>query len=338
MRSHNNSEEQCYWTADTMTVDGSLQMSDSRIPPSTPDTSALDIRSRWKPFIEDHDAQSYSYYLPQYDYGDEENDNNNNNNKNNKVFDKTQLAQWFRELHPASLVEGGDAWTDAMYKGERLLRKTAWVVLEDECSCEYGYSDTWQPMAKSPALLQTLKEVTAAVTQVTGCAFNSCNLNYYPQGGGVGFHADDEFLFDGLNRDTRIVSLSLCGGDSAAPASTSSTTTNWGARKFMVKRKLDGEHEDDAQEDQYSSTTSSSSSSSTGVQEMLLRHGDLMTMEGMFQKHYFHSIWPGDSKEFMDHPLTQGERINLTWRTIVKHLDGSDECLGKSCPLSAKNR
>jgi hypothetical protein len=26
--------------------------------------------------------------------------------------------------------------------------------------------------------------------------------------------------------------------------------------------------------------------------EVLLRHGDLMTMEGHFQKHYLHSVWP----------------------------------------------
>ena len=32
------------------------------------------------------------------------------------------------------------------------------------------------------------------------------------------------------------------------------------------------------------------------------------------------------------HPAAcQGERINLTWRTIVKHLDGSDECRGMVC-------
>ncbi len=72
---------------------GSLQMSDSRIPPpsTTPDTSALDIRSQWKPFIEDHDAQSYPYYLPHdydYDHDGEEKENNNN-----KVCEKTQLGR-----------------------------------------------------------------------------------------------------------------------------------------------------------------------------------------------------------------------------------------------------
>ena len=67
--------------------------------------------------------------------------------------------------------------------------------------------------------------------------------------------------------------------------------------------------------------------------EVELHHGDLMTMEGLHQLFYLHSVWPGDSLEHGDDPLTQGERINLTWRTIVRHLDGSDECKGMSCAL-----
>ena len=164
---------------------------------------------------------------------------------------------------------------------------------------------------------------------------NSVNLNYYPKGGGVGWHADDEYLFDGLNREMRIVSLSLCSKPTPSPSSPScaetkseddkegTTTTelnnntndaNFGARKFQVKQK-DKRYESD-------------------IHDILLSHGDLMTMEGMFQKHYLHSVWPGDSKKQMGHELCQGERINLTWRTIVRHLDGSEECRGLVCPLS----
>lgn len=57
-------------------------------------------------------------------------------------------------------------------------------------------------------------------------------------------------------------------------------------------------------------------------------------MEGYFQKFYLHSVWPGDSKDYSDSKYCQGERINLTWRTIVKHLDGSEACRGRSCPLA----
>lgn len=138
-----------------------------------------------------------------------------------------------------------------------------------------------------------------------------------------GFHADDEFLFDGLRNPTRIISLSLCRGNSTAQdQGAMGSGCEQGARKFLVKLKGNETEE----------TTSNEMASSN--YEQILQHGDLMTMEGMFQKHYFHSVWPGDSRDHMDDPFTQGERINLTWRTITKHLDGSDECKGKVCQLS----
>lgn len=159
-----------------------------------------------------------------------------------------------------------------------------------------------------------VNEITEVIRHVTGChTINSCNLNYYPQGGGVGFHADDEFLFDGLQRPTCIISLSLCWGG--------------GARKFLVKQKQCSEEQ--AQD---------FDSPGMVVHEYVLKHGDIMTMEGMFQKHYFHAVWPGDSQDHTDDPYTQGERINLTWRTIVQHLDGSAECRGKVCPLSQSSK
>lgn len=167
---------------------------------------------------------------------------------------------------------------------------------------------------------QVIGEISSAVHSVIfGSSshvpsFNSCNLNYYPTGGGVGFHADDEFLFDGLEQPVRIVSLSL----------TSRGANKEGARKFQVRKKQAGED-----------GNTSNPAYNDHVQEIVLGHGDLVTMEGYFQKHYLHSVWPGDSKDYSDHPDTQGERINLTWRTIVKHLDGSDECRGKICALSA---
>ena len=135
----------------------------------------------------------------------------------------------------------------------------------------------------------------------------------------MGWHADDEFLFDGTRRPTTIVSLSLCRGNGSS---------NDGARKFLVK--LQNNVSEEEAQNQYDSGSDNS------IQEQILGHGDLLTMEGMFQKHYFHSVWPGDSKDYCDDPLTQGERINLTWRTIVQHLDGSDECRGKICPVSKK--
>eukprot|EP00978_Attheya_sp_CCMP212_P017669 scaffold47334_cov43-Attheya_sp.AAC.3 len=182
------------------------------LPPLTPDKSPLS-HDKWEPFIEDEETQSYSYYLPHKDDDD-------------AVFaTREQLDRWFRELHPSSFVTNEDtddvAWTDAHYQGEILLRKTAWCVLdsatnknedvESSCQCEYGYSDTWQPILRSEKMKRTLMEITSAVSRVCGLTstgeecqselLNSCNLNYYPRGGGVGFHADDEFLFDVMKKN-----------------------------------------------------------------------------------------------------------------------------------------
>mgnify|MGYP006099765719 CR=1 FL=1 len=104
-----------------------------------------------------------------------------------------------------------------------------------------------------------------------------------------------------------IISLSLCNEP---------TEEGDGTRKFQVKLKQEFEGKEEK------------------LFELELNHGDLMTMEGLHQLFYLHSVWPGDSKEYQDHPLTKGERINLTWRTLVKHLDGSKECNGLVCPLN----
>mmetsp|Transcript_35766 Transcript_35766/g.86522 ORF Transcript_35766/g.86522 Transcript_35766/m.86522 type:complete len:425 (-) Transcript_35766:3-1277(-) len=287
----------------------------------TPEVSQLGASS-WAPLVEDEATQSFAYY---YDYDDSSNDDKGTSPA---FASQADLDRWFRELHPSNYEARQDeiSWTGASYKGEVLLRKTAWCVFDDECKCEYGYSDTWQPIAQSAKMKKVIAEITEAINravlgndngnQTTPPAFDCCNLNYYPKGGGVGFHADDEFLFDGLCRPVRIVSLSL--------TSPSSEESGCGARKFQVRRKRDDEDGNTAHE-KYNHDAI----------EVMLKHGDIMTMEGYFQKHYLHSVWPGDSKEYMDHPHTQGERINLTWRTIVQHLDGSQDCMGKVCPLSA---
>jgi alkylated DNA repair dioxygenase AlkB len=278
----------------------------------TPEKCPVEYKAGWKPLVEDHATRSYSYHLP-YD------------ELNAPLVSPEQLDQWFQALHPSKYTENdGLAWSDAHYQGELLLRKTAWIVLQENCTCEYGYSDTWQPISTSRALNQVIREITKVILTVTACpTINACNLNYYPQGGGVGFHADDEFLFDVQRQaNTCILSLSL------GSRPTTNSDKNWGARRFLVKPQQAGETEHDTQ-DKYDDT----------VREVILRHGDILTMEGQFQNHYFHSVWPGDSKQHMDHPLCQGERINLTWRTIVQHLDGSeDTCRGIQCPLSVNNK
>mmetsp|Transcript_9821 Transcript_9821/g.14369 ORF Transcript_9821/g.14369 Transcript_9821/m.14369 type:complete len:326 (-) Transcript_9821:100-1077(-) len=299
--------------------------------------STIVSKSKWKVFVEDPQRRSYSYYLPfppshPIPFGiNEDTKSQQNEQVHNLWFVEEQLDSWFDKLHPNSLgVNNTGAWTDAHYQGELLLRKTAWCVYDQKCTCEYGYSDTWQPQVTCPNMKNVLREITSVVENILGLEFNCVNLNYYSRGSGVGFHADDEFLFDGLERDTLIVSLSLCSKppplittteqdkeqENASNLSCLNDHSSYGARKFQVRFKEKGQ--DDSK-----------------IADVILKHGDLMTMEGMFQKHYEHSVWPGDSKNYTDHPLTQGERINLTWRTIVRHLDGSPECMGITCPLSS---
>lgn len=106
---------------------------------------------------------------------------------------------------------------------------------------------------------------------------NCCNMNLYEDGGSaVGWHSDDEALFQGKFRDIVIISISFGV-----------------TRKFQIRYnwpELDSERQ---------------------VQTLMLSSGDMMTMEGMFQKHLQHRI-PKEGN-------VTGPRINLTWRWVVKH-------------------
>jgi len=105
---------------------------------------------------------------------------------------------------------------------------------------------------------------------------NSCNINLYEDGGmSVGWHSDDERIFNGKFQDIRILSLSLGV-----------------TRKFELRVNYPENGE-------------------TQVQTVKLNSGDLMTMEGMLQKHYQHRV-PKEG-------YVNGPRINLTWRWNVKH-------------------
>ncbi|CAE7252564.1 Alkbh3, partial [Symbiodinium natans] len=117
---------------------------------------------------------------------------------------------------------------------------------------------------------------------------NSANLNYYADGTqSVGWHSDDESLFQGKVQDCSIVSLSLGG-----------------RREFWIALKTEG-----------------AEPSQESVVEVDLRHGDLLSMEGLMQKHTLHFLTrePRQRADFWP------PRINITWRWIVNHRRG--------CPL-----
>jgi len=91
----------------------------------------------------------------------------------------------------------------------------------------------------------------------------------------VGWHSDDEPLFQGKFRDIMIISLSLGV-----------------KRKFELRFNWPEEGE-------------------KPVRSFQLGSGDLMTMEGMTQKHMMHRV-PKEEN-------VKGSRINLTWRWVIKH-------------------
>ena len=319
-------------------------------PTLTPKSSPLGTK-RWIHFVEDVELSCYSYHLPHVPHDHDESipssSSSSSFSASPAALSSSRLDDWYRALHPSAYVDEprGSAWTDASHGGRTLLRKTAWSVLGDgddasSCSCEYGYSDTWQGLVTSSRMMRVLREMTDEITRIVGRGgggnLNSVNLNYYPPGGGVGYHADDEFLFDGTNRPTRIISLSLCGPRGRRDGEDEDEDEDEGGqysgeRVFQVKRKS-------TRTDGHRPADRDGGEGGDDIVEITLRHGDVITMEGMFQRHYLHSIWPGDDDDpsRVDDVRCRGERINLTWRTIVRHLDGSDECRGLVCPLATR--
>lgn len=108
----------------------------------TPEVSQLGATS-WVPFVEDEATHSFAYY---YDY-DAASSSDDGKGSSSIFASQADLDRWFRELHPSNYDttgSGGNAkqdeisWTGASYKGEVLLRKTAWCVFDEACKCEYG--------------------------------------------------------------------------------------------------------------------------------------------------------------------------------------------------------
>jgi len=113
---------------------------------------------------------------------------------------------------------------------------------------------------------------------------NSVNLNLYRDGRqGVGWHADDEALFRGFERDCPIVSLSLGA-----------------TREFWIALK--GNDGDSMDPDIRT------------VAEVDLCDGDIVTMEGRCQRYCLHLVPKANPRE----PI-RDERINLTFRWVRDH-------------------
>jgi len=208
--------------------------------------------SKWDYILKDETRRSYAAFLP-------------------NQLTKEQSDKFFED------IKNGTDWKQPEGARGLVPRKTAWMVKKG-CSCEYRYgSSEVEPEEYPPWMLELLKTVMPM------CGLSnleewpdSCNLNLYEDGQhSVGWHADDERIFQGKFTDIAIISISF--GQ---------------ARKFQLRLNFPDEDERD-------------------MYNLVLGNGDIMTMEGMTQKHYQHRV-PKEDKE-------NEPRINLTWRWILRH-------------------
>jgi len=175
-----------------------------------------------------------------------------------------------------------------------MTRKTMWLVGEG-CRCPYNYGQQQVNAMTFPDWFMVMAKRWLECLNLNGedkdGRFPDCvNLNLYETGDHqVSWHSDDEPLFRGKFQDARIISVTL------------------GAmRKFQVGLKaprrggiLKPER--------------------GSVCNFNLGHGQICTMEGLFQKHYLHQIAKGTTRQ---------ARINATFRYIQEHAEG--------CPLRRK--
>eukprot|EP00927_Polykrikos_kofoidii_P084117 TRINITY_DN8785_c0_g1_i2.p1 TRINITY_DN8785_c0_g1~~TRINITY_DN8785_c0_g1_i2.p1 ORF type:complete len:591 (-),score=60.04 TRINITY_DN8785_c0_g1_i2:57-1829(-) len=203
------------------------------------------------------------------------------------VLDPEEAASAFDELNRHA------PWNDLFDKDGTVRRSTCWYT-RGGCSCDYTYGNArvgHSAKAGSDAaqFSQAMEVLTAKVFSIL-CPWlsqeywpNCANLNLYADGWqGVGWHSDDEALFGGGVHDCPILSLSL------------------GARREFWLTLRD----------------------STGLKPCLantvevdLVDGDVISMEGLFQKHCFHMV----PKEPRQRAAACPPRINITWRWIVNH-------------------
>jgi len=161
-----------------------------------------------------------------------------------EAFNEGLLREWWETLSTQI------SWCRPRTADRVLPRSAAWLTREG-CTCSYEYSR----MKFAPTTMPDwFLEITDRVCQMCGLRErpNACNANYYDSGvQAVGWHSDNEPLFDAVNQDTLIVSLSF------------------GATRTFELRSKDNPF-------QYF--------------RLQLENGDLCTMEGLCQKHYRHRV------------------------------------------------
>jgi len=217
----------------------------------------------WKLVLKDDSRRSYAAYLP-------------------KALSVEQCSHYFET------IRDNTNWMQPEGRLGPIPRKTAWMTRKG-CQCSYRYGGIEvDPIEYPPWMIELLQFVMPKCGFGTDAEWpDSCNMNLYEDGGmSVGWHSDDERLFQGKFRDIIIISLSLGT-----------------KRKFELRLNWPDEGE-------------------RPVQRVMLDNGDLMTMEGMLQKHFMHRV---PKEENITSP-----RINLTWRWVVMHTP--------KCPVRRERR
>lgn len=186
-------------------------------------------------------------------------------------------------------------WQELHSKKGLVTRETCWFV-RSGCRCDYTYG-TARVRAKKKASLNFRLAMERLLNEIMGrlCPWmpkdawpNCANLNLYTEDAqSVGWHADDENLFMGRERDCPIISVSL------------------GAqREFWIALR----QETNSMEPEFRS-----------ILEVDLSDGDVLTMEGLMQKHCVHFVPCNVRNDHSSDESRNGIRINVTWRWIREH-------------------
>ena len=143
--------------------------------------------------------------------------------------------------------------------------------VESPCTCSYKYAK--YDISPKPFFPEP-KELSLLVEKITKLEGTNCvNANLYDdQYCKVGFHRDSEQIFQAEDFVSDIISVSLGA-----------------TRCFSIRCKADGNLWYDVD----------------------LAHGDILTMEGLFQKYWEHAL--------VASPSPCAPRINLTFRKLVQH-------------------
>jgi len=211
-----------------------------------------EVRHQWTSLLNDDSRRSYAGFMP-------------------SPLDEAEKTHFF------DTIRDDTDWQQPEGRLGPIPRKTAWMVAKG-CECFYSYGGIQVEPKEYPPWMTSLM---SKVMPLCGLKEEkdwptSCNINLYEDGGmSVGWHSDDEALFQGKFRDIYIVSLSLGV-----------------TRKFELRLNWPDPGE-------------------KPVRRVFLSSGDIMTMEGMVQKHFMHRVPREENIE--------GPRINLTWRWILKH-------------------